>query len=136
MTRISQTGDTIVEVMIAMVVISAVLAGAFLVSRSSLKHVRQSEEHSQALNLVQGQVEMLREAALKVPNGSSWPGPPFCMNPNPVSITPASCTKNGLYRLSIAYDAAQKAYIATAQWDGINGGKDQVQLAYRVAFAP
>ena len=129
-----QAGDTIVEVMIAIVVISTVLAGAFLVSRTSLKNVRDSEEHSQALKLAQGQVELLRQAAGRVPNGSSFPAS-FCLNGSGTVQTGAACT-TGLYTLSVkSFSAVANTYQVTAKWASISGGTGQVQIAYRVVFA-
>ncbi len=70
-----QSGDTIVEVIIAIAVIAAVLTGAFVVSSHSITSVRDSEEHSEVLQQLQGQVELLRAAANipgffnTVPNG-------------------------------------------------------------------
>jgi type II secretory pathway pseudopilin PulG len=58
-----QAGDTIVEVVIAIAVIATVLTGAFIVSSRSLTAVRDSEEHSEVLQQLQGQVELLRAAA-------------------------------------------------------------------------
>ena len=58
-----QTGDTIVEVIIAIAVIATVLTGAFIVSSRSLTAVRDSQEHSEVLQQLQGQVELLRSAA-------------------------------------------------------------------------
>lgn len=131
-----QSGDTIVEVMIAIVVISTVLAGAFLVSRSSIKNVRNSEEHSQALKLVQGQLELLRTAADKKPESNF--GGTFCMSGlTPVPSTNPACKSGSLYALSIKNtDAANHTYQATAQWNSITGGTARVQLSYRVIFAP
>lgn len=131
-----QAGDTIVEVLIAIVVISTVLAGAFLVSRSSIKNVRNSEEHSQALKLVQGQLELLRTAAETQPEANF--GGTFCMSgTSPVPSTNAACKSGSLYALSIKnVDAANHTYQATAQWDGITGGTARTQLSYRVIFAP
>jgi Tfp pilus assembly protein PilV len=133
----SEAGDTIVEVMIAIVVISTVLSGAFLVSRTSLKHVRDSEEHSQALKLVQGQVELLRDVAAQVKESDAATAFPssFCMSPAVVAATNAACT-SGLYKLSVkSSDAANHTYQATARWDSVSGGTAQVQLSYRVVFA-
>jgi type II secretory pathway pseudopilin PulG len=129
-----QAGDTIVEVMIAIVVISTVLAGAFLVSRTSLKNVRDSEEHSQALKLVQGQVELLRQAAGRVTSGSSFPSS-FCLDASGATQTGPAC-KTDFYTLSIkSLGAVANTYQITAQWDSISGGTGQVQIAYRVVFA-
>src|SRR4051812_37199404 len=55
-----QRGDTIVEVLIAMAIISSVLAGAFFFTKPSTQNIRDTEEHSQALQLLQGQVEQIR----------------------------------------------------------------------------
>jgi type II secretory pathway pseudopilin PulG len=122
--------------MIAIVVISTVLAGAFLVSRSSIKNVRNSEEHSQALKLVQGQIELLRTAATTKPESSF--GGTFCMSGvSPVSSTSPACKSGNLYALSIKnVDATNHTYQATAQWDSITGGVAKTQLSYRVIFAP
>jgi Tfp pilus assembly protein PilV len=131
-----QAGDTIVEVMIAIVVISTVLAGAFWVSRNSLKNVRDSEEHSQALKLAQGQVEWLRQAAMKVSDSSKLPASAFCFDATGATQSGAACT-TGLYTLSIAsVPPVANTYQVTARWDSIKGGVGQVQLSYRVAFAP
>ena len=58
-----QAGDTIVEVIIAIAVIATVLTGAFVVSSRSLTGVRDSQEHSDILQQLQGQAELLRVAA-------------------------------------------------------------------------
>lgn len=60
-----QRGDTIVEVLIAVAVVTSVLAGAFTVSQASTLAVRDSQERGEALQLLQGQVELVRAAALK-----------------------------------------------------------------------
>lgn len=58
-----QHGDTIVEVLIAIVVVASVLGGAFVVSNNSTKNVRKSQEHSEALQILQGQIEQYRAFA-------------------------------------------------------------------------
>jgi type II secretory pathway pseudopilin PulG len=121
--------------MIAIVVISSVLAGAFLVSRTSLKNVRDSEEHSQALKLAQGQVELLRQAAAEASDGSGFPSTPFCFDAAGAPQTGAVCT-SGLYTSSIdAFGAVPNTYQITTTWDSIKGGTGRIQLTYRVAFA-
>lgn len=63
MKKLSQMGDTIVEVLIAIAVISAILGGAFAVAHNSQQGVRDSQEHAQGLKLLESQVEQLRAAA-------------------------------------------------------------------------
>jgi hypothetical protein len=58
--RLNQAGDTIVEVLVAMTVLTFILAGAYVAANSSLTAEVRSGERSQALQLVQGQLELLR----------------------------------------------------------------------------
>ncbi len=128
----SQTGDTIVEVMIAIVIVSTVLVGAFVLSRTSLKNVRGSEEHSQALKLVQGQLEQLKAAA-RTGQLSDFAGT-FCMVDGAVETTLSNCTSDR-YRLTVTNaDPAHNTFRATATWDRLGGGTSQVRLSYRVVF--
>ncbi|HSH55705.1 MAG TPA: type II secretion system protein [Candidatus Limnocylindrales bacterium] len=60
-----QRGDTIVEVLIAVAVVTSVLAGAFTVSQASSKAVRDSQERAEATQLLQGQIEVVRALALE-----------------------------------------------------------------------
>ncbi|TAH33182.1 hypothetical protein EYC59_05280 [Candidatus Saccharibacteria bacterium] len=53
-------GDTIVEVLIAVAVISFILAGAFSISMRSTSGVRDAQERSEALKIASTQVEWLR----------------------------------------------------------------------------
>jgi type II secretory pathway pseudopilin PulG len=61
MRGLKQTGDTIVEVLIAILVASTVLAGAFVSAQHSLTGTRQSQERSEALKVAEVQLEHLRE---------------------------------------------------------------------------
>jgi prepilin-type N-terminal cleavage/methylation domain-containing protein len=62
--RLSSRGDTIVEVLIAIAIVSSVLAGAFTVSQKSTLAVRDSQERGEVLQILQGQVEQVRALAL------------------------------------------------------------------------
>ncbi len=82
--RLSQSGDTIVEVLIAVAIVSSVLAGAFTVSQKSALAVRDSQERGEMLQLLQGQVELVRAQALQETSATSgvFAASPkyFCMN--------------------------------------------------------
>lgn len=145
-----QAGDTIVEVLIAIAVIATILVGAFLVSRTSLKQVRDSEERAQATNMVQGQLEQLRSIA-----DSGTPAEKLqlknltddCIVSGSIQ-SGAGCTNlgdNSLYDIDIdktsetSYgtppnDYKIYAYRATISWDSVNGGTSQVQLFYHAAI--
>lgn len=147
--RNRQGGDTIVEVVIAIAVIATVLTGAFVVTNRSLMAVRDSEEHSEALQLLQGQVELLRSVASQTSNNQlssvTLNTLPFCFSSDGVYQTvvtqgPDPCSTGNIpYYLSIIESAAPqptgpptKTFLATVRWAALGGGTDQVQLAYKV----
>ncbi|HWB38788.1 MAG TPA: type II secretion system protein [Candidatus Saccharimonadales bacterium] len=55
-----QRGDTIVEVMVVLAIIGLALSVSYAIANRSLLGVRQSQEHSAALQLAQEQLEELR----------------------------------------------------------------------------
>src|SRR5487761_1385964 len=99
MRRLTQAGDTIVEVLIAMAVISLVLAGAFLTTRNSQTGVLNSQEHAAALKLIESQLEQLRSvASANPPNLGVFTTSKFCMVQGSqikwVIGTPAKCVQD------------------------------------------
>lgn len=58
--RQNTRGDTIVEVLISVTIISFVLGAAYLLTSRSLQAGLAAREHTEALNYVQGQVERLK----------------------------------------------------------------------------
>jgi type II secretory pathway pseudopilin PulG len=148
-----QRGDTIVEVIIAVAVISAILAGAFALTNRSSRAVRDAEEHAQALQLLQGQVELLRYAASKTSLLPSDLSTPFCLSTS-AYYQPASsntqCKLNSsnisgqsdsIYSVSIVKSAlasggATTTFDLTASWPALGSGLDTVYLSYKVDLAP
>lgn len=139
-----QAGDTIVEVVIAIAVVSTILVGAFVVTNRSTRAVRDSEEHAQALQYLQGQVELLRHSAL-VPGALLPPNlanltTPFCLDvagPHQPADTQNACLLNNLYRMKIWQDPASAGptttFILTATWPALDGSTGTVNLSYKVA---
>lgn len=138
-----QAGDTIVEVAIAIAVIATVLTGAFVVTNHSLTAVRDSEEHSEALSLLQGQVEQLRNAASQQINSSTLLNKQFCFdNTGAIQILPsATCTQNSYYSFNIQQCTVQAIcgsgnvttpFLLTVTWPALTGGTDQEQITYKV----
>jgi len=139
-----QTGDTIVEVLICIAVVSTILAGAFVVSNRSSVAVRTSEEHAQALQYLQGQIELLRADAA----GKMYATMPaqFCYQADATIVTPynaTTCTPAGsIYVLSIEKVTAPllgqttATFKATVTWDSLGGStQNQEQLFYRTTVA-
>jgi type II secretory pathway pseudopilin PulG len=157
--QLRESGDTIVEVLIAIAVVSSVLAGAFTVSQKSTLAVRDSQERAESTQLLQGQIELVRALALQVSDVTVSPFSPvdkyFCLAQDPVTskivrqesptltdTTLADASKynakcknlgpGGYYKVAGKYDTATNAFIFNAVWDAINGGIDTTVLRYRV----
>jgi prepilin-type N-terminal cleavage/methylation domain-containing protein len=153
MKKLSQRGDTIIEVLISMAVISIVLGGAFTATRLSSTGVQDSQEHSQALGLVQTQIELLRaDASSSKPTIFTYPINPFCMYINNTytasTVSPATgdCVQNAsgtptttqpAFHLLIARDNPDSnngyLFTVTATWSEVNGsGQASESMVYRL----
>lgn len=80
-----QTGNTIIEVMIALSIIGIILAGAYATSTRSLRITRQSEERTQSVQIAKNQLEVIKAMASSATSeaGSEkiWDETrPFCIN--------------------------------------------------------
>jgi type II secretory pathway pseudopilin PulG len=88
-----QAGDTIIEVLLAIVVLSSVLAGAYVSSNRSLNTTTRNRERNEANKIAQSQVELLR-AALQTPPTSDTQDPTqqgilFCLvSGSPIVLIP------------------------------------------------
>lgn len=146
-----QRGDTIVEVLIALAVISSVLAGAFFVTNHSSQNVRDTEEHAQALQLLQGQIEQLRgQATLPGARDGNFPVV-FCYDSSGTLQKPASsadytkCTTapggvgGAVYGFVITKQSLagqSRLFTATVQWSALSGQTNSEQLLYRIDLQP
>ena len=85
----SMRGDTIVEVLIAMAVLALMLGGAYYTAGLNYRNVRDSQEHTEAVALAEGQIEDIR---IMDPAKLSTLGAGECV---PSSLIPtASCSVN------------------------------------------
>lgn len=157
--RSKQSGDTIVEVLVAIAIVSAVLTGAFIVTQKSAQAVRGSQEHAEMAQILQGQVEAIRALALTSTDdvsgvfangaGSSQY---FCIGTNASSalefnkridssaqsLTDIANYNTGckniqkLYNIAIRYDPATHVFYFNGTWDKLGGGSNSVQFSYKV----
>lgn len=143
--RTNQTGDTIVEVLISIAVITLVLGGAFVVAQKSSNTLESSQEHSTAEGLVQNQIEQIRAIAnnedklgeLKSATSSGSNGT-YCLSGlelHKITDQNTPC-KQGFYTLTISRSnpvGDPDLYTATVQWDELNGGsKGNEDMSYRI----
>jgi prepilin-type N-terminal cleavage/methylation domain-containing protein len=139
-----QRGDTLVEVLIAIAVISLILAGAYVTTNRSLYATRSAQERSNALKLAESQIEQLKGLAGSNPTalfGGAVPNP-FCIS-NTGTVVPAAnpacsvgttgvpTTVEPIFRLSIARSG--NTFTLTETWIDVGGKQtDSLQLKYRV----
>ena len=142
-------GDTIVEVMIVLAVLGLSMSISYATANHGLIQSRNAEEHSEALGLLDSQVELLRAAFSQNSSVSSLTnGTDFCMNAPPAnpelstalnhnvptdavsdnlygsasSNYPAACLSNSFYNLSIHYDTTDSSnpfFDLRVRWDGL-----------------
>lgn len=139
-----QRGDTIVEVLIAIAVISLVLGGAFVTTNRSLQATRAAEERGNAIKLVESQIEQLKTIAKTDSNslfGAGVPNP-FCVGANQtiVAANNAACRVNAagqptetepIYNLSVSRSG--NTFTISNNWQAPGGRHtDRVQMVYRM----
>lgn len=147
-----QRGDTIIEVLISMAVISLVLGGAFATTRRSQTGVLDSQEHATALKLVESQLEQLRSDASSASPAVFSGTATFCMVGDSVVsssvATPAvSCAQDSSgnqaaanvepsYTLLIErVPSINSGYVFNVQatWDEVSGtGHGSESMTYRL----
>ncbi|MBP7807567.1 hypothetical protein KA047_03675 [Candidatus Saccharibacteria bacterium] len=159
--RQNQVGDTIVEAMIAVMVITITIAGAYGVASRSLKAARQAQERGEALKLAEGQLETIKgitSGAVDAPGVDlSETDEVFCLNGvtkhdfgigwgstiKPVETDnlddyPAGCVapSGGLYHIATQVqqlDTNRYQYTVTVRWFRIGtNAKDEVRMDYRL----
>lgn len=125
-------GDTIVEVLLAIAVVSAVLAGAYVSANLSLGGARQAQERGEALKYVEGQLETLKEVAARPDSPVFSQSGTFCFDDG-LAIVSAPCTvgPDGRYQLSI--QPGDNEFTARAEWERVGGGAtEHLEIVYRV----
>jgi|SRR5665647_870839 len=143
--RLLERGDTIVEVMVAIMVISSVLVSGFVLTNKTTRGVRDSEEHAQAAQLLQGQLERLRGVA---PSTSYAVLPAYFCFKYDGSLTTLTgptdygCNMSTFYSFVVAKGASPSLpgdttkFVLKAQWDGVTGNKAGETYVYKVTLAP
>lgn len=110
MKHLSETGDTIVEVMICLAIIGATLVASYGIAARSLAQIQAAQERGEALNIAQEQIERLKQT-LVVNRSAILPrssGSIFCINQNLVVsnvLNATSCISdsNPNYYVGIIY---------------------------------
>jgi len=143
-----ERGDTMIEVLIVIAVISLVLAGAYVTTSRSLESTRAAQERVIALKLAETQIERIKglAASTTIPHPLFGPSAPttFCVSPSsgqPVGVSGSVCafstsgtnnnTNEPIFNISIV--RAGNYFVLTETWQDVGGRNgDRLNLRYRV----
>ena len=132
-----QAGDTIVEVLIAISIVSLVLTSAYMVTNKNSLVMQSTQEKTQAQKLIERQIELLR-ATDSVPNAS------FCFVDDGGNVTTdlAQCvfnqsgdvssdTSSVQYKIAITPNTpSSDTFEIKAAWDRVGGGSSSITMNY------
>ncbi len=148
MNKLRIRGDTIIEVLVSITVISVILGGAYASSNRSLNATRQAQERGESLKLAEQQLERLKTVARLQPALLTETEPFFCINED-LTYTKFTSMPN-LHKFEEYETCAQKPqggaeyfigvervgqnnFIIHSTWYRANGqGDDQLELVYRL----
>lgn len=128
MKALNQLGDTIVEVLLAMAILSAILTGGYVTANRAQNANQASQERAEALKQIETQVEGLR-AILPTTAPST---PTFCVRSdfsNFEDAAPSANCNRDRYKLAITQSG--NTYSVRADWDRTGGGTEQLIMHYR-----
>ncbi|HUB93493.1 MAG TPA: hypothetical protein VMB52_03235 [Verrucomicrobiae bacterium] len=138
-------GDTIVEVLIAIAVVSLVLVVAYTTSTRNISRLEDTQEHSEALQLAQTQLEYLHSADITSRNTAANSGC-FDNTGKPMASGSGSCLVDASdtpvgnssaqpqFLITLTGTSAGNGlitYSAKVTWAGIADEQDNVTLYYQ-----
>lgn len=142
--KLGERGDSIVEVLIAIGILSTVLAGAFLMTNRSLQTSRDAQERTNAVKLVETQIELIKSLAQTSPGTLFGAVGNFCVT-SASAIVPTSnaachvdvsgnavpATTQPSFSLSVSKSG--NTFTAKDTWVSVNGKTtNSVTMLYRV----
>lgn len=133
-------GDTIVEVMIAIVILGAALGTVFAVSGSSQKQTQVNHERTQAQLLANDTADQIvrdyNSKDISLESYVSGLANNFCFEQNTANVntTPPCVYNTGPdYEVTIQKDSGNRVFLITVEWDSLIGStRDRVQLYYGI----
>lgn len=125
-------GDTIVEVLIAIAIISLVLAGAYVSANRSAKATRTAQEHGEALKAAESQVELIKVAA-RTGAPDIFSAGDFCITGGTLGASCVTPPTGVEYTTIVIHASGSHDFVVRTTWDSITEGTNQnsVELDYR-----
>jgi len=133
MLALNRRGDTIVEVLIAIAIVSLVLTAAYVITTKNTIAIQANQERIQAQHLVEGQIEALR-AQNGLPTGDT------CFLTSGAGAAGATCnaisqTGSGATYAATITGPTAGVYQIVVTWSSLNGSKandSNVTMYYRL----
>ncbi|HJQ08503.1 MAG TPA: prepilin-type N-terminal cleavage/methylation domain-containing protein [Candidatus Saccharimonadales bacterium] len=138
-----ERGDSLVEVLIAIAVVSLILGGAYVTTNRSLQATRSAQEQSVALKLAESQIEQIKNIVATTPDAIFGPAAPspFCIIAGaPVLAGTPTCAVNAngvtsgvepKYNISIG--RVGNEFTVNETWTDVSGrNTDALKLKYRI----
>lgn len=128
MSKWNNRGDTILEVLIAILIVSSILGAAYASTSRSLQVTRTAQERGEALKIAESQLEQIKTATDRSSPDVIAPDN-FCIAGGVVT---AACA-NGLYTTVVNHVAGSHDFVVKVTWEKLGGGPDnELELDYRV----
>lgn len=141
----NQKGDTIIEVLLSMSILSLILVISYGLSNRDNQYIQQSQERSEAQSLSEQQLELLKNYLKPT---TDWNGSGYkCFDnndpPQPTSNV-NNCNKGiqeldshgnltGRYNVTIAYDSSTHTYTVHTQWSSFTSiNPETLSLSYKL----
>lgn len=127
-----QRGDTIIEVLIAISIVSLVLTSGYAATNRNAQVAQKIQEQGQAQKLVERQIEFLRTFTGTIHDGDCL----LSSDTGVTAISGAPCDQmtaegsGATYKLSIT-DKGSSLYQIVATWDALGGQTGNVTMYYR-----
>lgn len=131
---LGQQGDTLIEVMLAVVALSLVVGGTYSIATRNLRAGRQAQERGEAVKIAESQLENIKSKAVAANDPTLYSASDFCFNPTN-TITFGNCTFNNRYRVSInsVATSVSQQFTVVVEWDGVGSAPvENVTVLYRV----
>ena len=124
-----ERGDTIIEVLIAIGIVSLVLTSAYALTNRNVQATQEIQEQAYAQKLVEQQVEILRSATAKPTSNGCFSAPNTY-----VATTDSAChISNGGATYNVVISLSGATYGIKASWATLGGSNADVTVYYRVA---
>jgi len=146
--RNHQAGDTIIEVLIAVAVVTSVLGIVYSTMNRNLTTIRRNQEQTEASKMAQSQIEYLKGLYSVSPDKiTNEANNGFCINGVTVVSIPtkpsgtlngddltdySTCVSNFLRYVIKRNNTDTKLYSVTVRYDAFNGGRSEVKMYYRI----